>query len=62
MEDRLLTLNQIAAYLGVPIATLYQWRHRGEGPRGIKVGGHVRVRESELERYLDAQTDSRPAA
>ncbi len=62
MDDRLLTLNQVAEYLGVPIATLYQWRHRGEGPRGIKVGGHVRVRESELERYLDAQTDSRPAA
>jgi excisionase family DNA binding protein len=62
MDDRLLTLNQVAEYLGVPLATLYQWRHRGEGPRGIKVGGHVRVRESELERYLDAQTDSRPAA
>ncbi len=62
MEDRLLTLNQIAAYLGVPIATLYQWRHRGVGPRGIKVGAHVRVRESELKRYLDAQTDSTPAA
>ena len=62
MDDRLLTLNQVAEYLGVPLATLYQWRHRGEGPRGIKVGGHVRVRESELELYLDAQTDSRPAA
>lgn len=57
MTDRLLTLQEVADYLGVPLATLYQWRHRGEGPRGIKVGRHVRVRESELERYLVAQAD-----
>ncbi|CAN5268611.1 hypothetical protein BH23ACT9_BH23ACT9_14710 [soil metagenome] len=60
MDDPLLTLQEVAADLRVPLATLYQWRHRGEGPRGIRVGRHVRVRASELERWLDAQADPDP--
>lgn len=36
--EELLTPSQVAAYLGVPIATLYQWRHRDRGPRSVRVG------------------------
>lgn len=57
MQDQLLSLPEVADYLGVPVATLYQWRHHAVGPKGIKVGRHVRVRESELMRWLDAQAD-----
>ncbi|MGH8936884.1 MAG: DNA-binding protein [Acidimicrobiia bacterium] len=28
----------------MPAATLYQWRYRGEGPRGFRVGKHLRYR------------------
>ncbi|MEJ7765296.1 MAG: helix-turn-helix domain-containing protein [Acidimicrobiales bacterium] len=29
---------------GVPVATVYQWRSRGTGPPGFRVGRHVRFR------------------
>ncbi len=47
----------LADYLDVPVKTVYQWRHQGTGPIGIKVGRHVRYRRSEVERWLDAQAD-----
>ena len=48
---------QVATYLGIPVATLYQWRHRGIGPQGTTVGRHIRYRWQEVERWLDSQTD-----
>ena len=61
-EEKLLTLPQVADHLGVPLQTVYQWRTRGEGPRGIKVGRHVRVRRSDLNAWLDQHADPTPAA
>lgn len=60
--ERLLTLPEVADYIGVPLQTLYAWRSRGDGPRGIRVGKHVRVRRDELERWLELHADPRPAA
>lgn len=45
--------EQVAEHLGVPVSTLYQWRHRGVGPRGIKVGRHVRYRWEDVEAWLE---------
>ena len=33
-DERLMTIADLSMMLGVPIDTLYGWRHRGEGPRG----------------------------
>lgn len=33
---------RVAAYLGVPKQTLYAWRHTGNGPKGFRVGKHLR--------------------
>ena len=30
--DRLLTITDLSEMLGVPVDTLYGWRHRGQGP------------------------------
>lgn len=57
--DPLLTADQVAQWLGKPKATLYAWRTRGRGPRGIKVGGDLRYRRSDVEAYLDQNTDPR---
>lgn len=57
--DALLTADQVAQWLGKPKATLYAWRTRGRGPRGIKVGGDLRYRRSDVEAYLDQNTDPR---
>ena len=53
--NRLLTTQQLADYLGVPVATLYSWRHAGEGPPGFRVGKHVRYRWSDVEEWVRGQ-------
>ncbi|WP_328915216.1 MULTISPECIES: helix-turn-helix transcriptional regulator [unclassified Streptomyces] len=51
----LATPAELSAYLGVPVATLYQWRHRGLGPKAHKVGRHLRYRWVEVEAWVDQQ-------
>lgn len=58
-EQKLMTLAEVADYLGIPTATLYSWRSRAEGPVGIRVGRHVRYRPEAVEAYLEAKTDER---
>ena len=53
--DRLLTVEDLAEYLNVPIATIYAWRYRGKGPKGFRVGRHLRFREGDVERWLSDQ-------
>ena len=36
-------------------ATLANWRTRGQGPAYIKVGGSIRYRMEDLERWLSQQ-------
>ena len=60
-NEKLMTLADLAELLGVPVATLYGWRHRGEGPRGYRIGRHVRYRRVEVEDWLRAQADTRMA-
>jgi len=62
VPDQLLTLSEVAEHLGVPLQTIYTWRHHGEMPIGIRVGRHIRVRRPDLEAWLDARADPRPAA
>jgi excisionase family DNA binding protein len=40
--DRLWSVEEVSAYLGVPVKTLYQWKWRGEGPPVCKIGRHLR--------------------
>ena len=51
--DRMLLPEDVAAFLGVPVKTLYQWRYKGVGPPGIRVGRHVRYRRQDLDAWLD---------
>ncbi len=60
--DLLLSPAELADYLGVPVQTVYQWRHRGEGPPGYRVGRHVRYRWSDVQAWLDEQADDIPRA
>ncbi len=60
VSDQLLTTSQVAAYLQVPVATLHQWRYRGEGPKAAKVGRHLRWRKADVDAWLEQQ--SQPAA
>jgi predicted DNA-binding transcriptional regulator AlpA len=53
--ERLLALEEVAEFLGVPVRTLYTWRYKGEGPPAFKVGRHLRYDPVALRRWLVEQ-------
>ena len=55
--DRLLSAQELAEYLEIPVATLYTWRYRSEGPRGFRVGRHLRYRWADVKAWIDHQLD-----
>jgi excisionase family DNA binding protein len=55
VPESLLGPRQLAAYLNVPVGTVYDWRHRGFGPPGFRLGKHVRYRRSDVDRWIDDQ-------
>ncbi|MDT0201728.1 helix-turn-helix domain-containing protein [Nocardioides sp. AE5] len=55
VSDRLMTVEEVADFLGVPIATLYQWRHKGTGPVAFRVGRFLRYDPGDVRVWLEAQ-------
>jgi excisionase family DNA binding protein len=51
--EPLLSVNDLAVYLDVPVATIYAWRYHRQGPRGLKIGRHVRYRQGDVDRWID---------
>ncbi|MFZ2493907.1 MAG: helix-turn-helix domain-containing protein [Thermoanaerobaculia bacterium] len=52
-EQGLYTPEEAAHYLrGVSTSTLAHWRSAGRGPRYLKVGGIIRYRREDLERFV----------
>ncbi|MFF1367032.1 helix-turn-helix transcriptional regulator [Streptomyces virginiae] len=52
-RDQMLTIPQVVEEIGVPLATFYRWRQLRKGPKAIKLpNGSVRIRRSELERWI----------
>jgi excisionase family DNA binding protein len=48
----LATPIEVAAYLQVPVKTLYSWRYEGRGPRARRVGRHLRYSWEDVEAWL----------
>lgn len=48
-----MTTEELAQLLRVPVQTVRQWRHHGTGPKGYRVGRHVRYRGSDIEAWLE---------
>jgi len=55
-SDPLLTTEDLAEYVHVPVATVYQWNYRKTGPAAIRVGRHLRFRKSTVDAWLAANT------
>jgi excisionase family DNA binding protein len=53
MTKKLLSIEDLADYLGVPKGTLYQWRTKGYGPTGVRVGKYVRYRAEDVDTWID---------
>lgn len=51
--DPLLSVQDLAAYLDVPVATIYAWRYRRQGATGFKVGRHVRYRQGDVDCWIN---------
>jgi len=56
--DELLTTRQVAAYLQVPVPTLYDWRTgRRPCPPALRVGRHLRWPKAALDRWIADQRE-----
>jgi len=53
IDDRLLTTNELADFLDVPIKTFYAWRYRGKCPIGFRAGKHLRYRRVDVEVWIE---------
>lgn len=56
--DPLLTIDELSAWLGISVSTLYGWASKSRrtgiphGPRALRIGRHLRYRRSDVERWL----------
>lgn len=57
MTGQLRDPQYVAEYLDIPVQTIYQWRTKGSGPRGIRVGRHLRFRQEDLDAWIESQAD-----
>lgn len=55
MNDRLLSIEDLSAYLQIPVNTLYQWRKTDKGPKGFRAGKYVRYRATDVAAWIDEQ-------
>ncbi len=67
MTEKHLTPADLAEREGVPLQTVYQWNSRGEGPRYMRIGRHVRYRLADViawenTRLVDQRGDGGQAA
>jgi predicted DNA-binding transcriptional regulator AlpA len=51
-QTRARTEREVADMLGLSVATLRAWRHRGQGPRFLRLGRAVRYLPADLEAFV----------
>jgi excisionase family DNA binding protein len=51
-ERELLTPQEVAELLRIPLATLQTWRSNRTGPTGYRVGRHIRYDRRDVEAWL----------
>ncbi|MGP3635694.1 helix-turn-helix transcriptional regulator [Streptomyces sp. 24-1644] len=61
LPDRYLTPLDLADLLGVPIETVYQWRRKDTGPRGFRVGRHLRYDPEDVRAWVASLMDKEAA-
>jgi excisionase family DNA binding protein len=50
--ESLWTIEEVSAFLRVPVATLYRWRTTGTGPGAFRVGRHLRYDPTAVQAWL----------
>jgi excisionase family DNA binding protein len=55
-QARTVTVEELAQFLQVPVATVYAWNHKRTGPPAAKVGRHLRYQWEDVDRWLRSRT------
>ncbi|WP_375474392.1 helix-turn-helix transcriptional regulator [uncultured Jatrophihabitans sp.] len=58
-DQKLLTIDEAAAIVRAPVATLRYWRHLGTGPRSFRLGRRVLYRYDDLTSWINSHHDGR---
>ena len=56
LDDALLSIDEVAALVRTPVATLRYWRYLGTGPHSFRVGRAVRYWRGDVLAWLQEQT------
>jgi predicted DNA-binding transcriptional regulator AlpA len=51
--ERLWTVEDVAAFLQVPVATLYDWRRTKRGPLARRVGKYLRYKPQDVRDWFN---------
>lgn len=54
---KLWKIQDVSVFLGVPVATIYQWRVRSEGPPAMRLGRHLRYDPDAVSAWAHQQPD-----
>ncbi|OII60631.1 DNA-binding protein [Streptomyces sp. CC53] len=52
-----MTPVDLADLLGIPVETVYQWRRKNTGPRGFRVGRHLRFHPEDVRAWVSSLMD-----
>jgi excisionase family DNA binding protein len=56
--EPLMDVHELAAYLGIPISTVYDWRVHGKGPAAYRFGKHLKFAVSDVKAWIAQQRES----
>jgi Helix-turn-helix domain len=54
-KDGLMSMQDVAKMLNVPVSTLRHWRLNHIGPHSFKVEGRIRYRPETITKYIEQQ-------
>ncbi|MHB9758525.1 helix-turn-helix transcriptional regulator [Streptomyces sp. BYX5S] len=57
LPERYLTPVDVAELLAVPVETVYQWRRKRTGPKGFRVGRHLRFDPEDIRTWVKSQME-----
>lgn len=54
-DEPLWTVDDVSAFLRIPVETLYQWRKKRVGPPARKIGRHLRYDPAAVRAWFNDQ-------
>ena len=55
--EPLMDVIELAAYLGLPVSTVYDWRVHGKGPTAYRFGKHLKFAVSDVRAWIAEQRE-----